>query len=165
MHNTIHQVLRFLFAEVAEAQRIQRRYRACAHRKNIAVNTPHAGCRTLERLNGRWVVMAFNFKHHAPAVADIGKPRVFLAGFHQQLRALAGQRFQPLNRIFIAAMLAPHYGISAQLRKIRCAAQYLFYHPELIRTKSQLFGGFNCCFHVSLYKYRKAQNYETGVRY
>ena len=51
---------------------------------------------------------------------------------HKQPLALAGERLQQMNRVFIGAVLRPHHRVDAQLREIGLSAQKFLYFLELV---------------------------------
>jgi hypothetical protein len=132
MYDAAEEVLGLGIFKIAETQRIQRGNRPRAHRKYITVNAPYPGCRTLERFNGRRVVMRLNLKNHAQSIANIGQARVFFPSLNQQSAPFTGQGLEPTDGVFIAAMLTPHHRISGQLRKIGVPSQDAFYLFEFV---------------------------------
>ena len=109
-----------------EAQRIQQKLRARAHRENVADDSADAGCRALERLDRARVVVAFDLECDRPAVADVDHAGVFFACLDQNVRAGGRKFFQLSARIFVGAMLAPHDREDPQLGEVRFAAENFF---------------------------------------
>jgi len=55
------------------------------------------------------MIVTLNLKRNRQSVADIDESRILFASFHQQMLAVARQRFNERERIFVAAMLRPHH--------------------------------------------------------
>src|SRR5579862_6513563 len=82
------------------------------------------------------MVVAFDFEHRRPAVADIDSAGVLARPLHHQL-ALRRQLSQVDARRFVRAMLRPHHGENAELGVSRCAPYYLFDLAVLVRRESE----------------------------
>ena len=57
--------------EAAESKAVEARDRPRAHREDVSQYSPHARRRALERLDRRWMVVAFDLHDDAIAVADV----------------------------------------------------------------------------------------------
>ena len=66
-------------ARLAEAEPVEQRDRARAHGDDVAQDPADPGCRALERLDGRRVVVALDLERDGLALAEVDDPRV-LAG-------------------------------------------------------------------------------------
>ena len=123
----------------SKAQRVQAKFRPCAHRENVADDSADAGGRALEWLDRARMIVALDLECDRPPVADIHDARVFLASLHENIRPARRKFFQFAPRIFVGTMFAPHHGEDSQLRKIRIAPENFFYALELIRLEAVLF--------------------------
>ena len=108
--------------ERPEAQRVQQRHRARAHREDVADDAADAGGRALVRLDERRVVVRLDLEHRREAVADIDRAGV-LAGPLQHARPFGRQRLQVDARALVAAVLGPHHGEDPELRQVRLASE------------------------------------------
>jgi hypothetical protein len=70
----------------SKPQRIQAKFRARAHRKDIADNSAYTGGGALERFNRAWMIVALHFERDRPTVSDIDDTCIFFAGFDQNAR-------------------------------------------------------------------------------
>ena len=131
-------VLRRFESEVRdrpEAQRIEQKLRARAHRENVANDSADAGRRALERLDRARVIVALDFERDRPAVADVDHAGVFFARPNENVRAGCRKFFQLAPRVFVGTMLAPHDRENSQLGEIRLAAEnfldaFVFFRRE-----------------------------------
>src|SRR5690606_26443481 len=71
-----------LLRDVAESERVELRDGPRTHGEDVAVDAAHTRCRTLVRLNGAGVVVAFDLEGAAPALTDVDEPGVLLPGLH-----------------------------------------------------------------------------------
>ena len=118
-----------------EAQRIEQKLRARAHRENVANDSADAGRRALEWLDRARVIVALDLERDRPAVADIDHAGVFFARPNENVRAGRRKFLQFAPRIFVGAMLAPHDRENPQLGEIRFAAEnfldaFVFFRRE-----------------------------------
>ena len=99
----------FHSADRSEAQGVQAKFRARAHRKNVANDSADAGGRALKRFDRAGMIVALDLERDRPAVADVDDARVFFAGFDQNVRAGGRKFLQFVPRVLVGAMLAPHH--------------------------------------------------------
>ena len=126
-NNAIYKVFIAIYVRVvagdrAEAEGVQTRDGTRAHGEDVAQNPADTGRRALERLDGGRVVVGLHLEDDAPAgVAERHDARVLqragLLGF-----LVLGERLQDGAGVLIAAVLAPHDGVHAQLGVGRDAA-------------------------------------------
>src|ERR1051326_9361888 len=104
-------------------QRIQTKFRARAHRENVANNSADSGGRALERFDGAGMIVGFDLERDCPAIADINYTGVFLARFHQNVWSGGRKFFQFAPRILVRTMLAPHHRKNSELGEVRFASE------------------------------------------
>jgi len=119
------QMLHLRMVRAAEAQRVEVRDGAGAHREDVAQDAADPGRRTLIGLNVRRVVVALHLEDRgellaAGAFADVDDAGIF-AGAADHPRRLGRQLFQMEARAFVAAMLGPHDREDAELDEVRLA--------------------------------------------
>src|SRR5580700_12067204 len=93
----------------AESQRVQKEYRARAHRKNVADNPSNAGCSALEWFDGTGMIVAFHLEGDAPTISNVDHSRVLFSGLHQNFRSGSRKFFEFEAGVLVRTMLAPHY--------------------------------------------------------
>ena len=91
------QVARARMVERAELERVHARDRPRAHREDVAQDSADAGRRALVRLDERRMVVAFDFEHRDPAVADVDRAGVLARPLHHQLARSIGSIFRCLR--------------------------------------------------------------------
>ena len=84
--HTVEQPLGLGVVEVTKAQRIQLGNGTRAHGKDVAVDAPHTGRRSLVGLEGTRVVVALDLERTTDAITDVHNAGVFLACLDQQMR-------------------------------------------------------------------------------
>jgi hypothetical protein len=109
-----------------KAQRVQTKLRACAHSKNVADDTAHAGRGALERLDGARMIVTLHFERDCPAIANIDNSGILFAGFDQNVWAGGGKFFQFFPGIFVRAVFAPHDRENSKLGEVRLATEDFF---------------------------------------
>ena len=119
-HDAVDEVARPRVRWVAEAERVEDRDRAGAHREDVAQDAADAGRRALVRLDGARVVVRLDLERDRQAVADRDDAGV-LAGARDD--ALAGSRQRPQERLraLVRAVLAPHDAEHRELEVVRVA--------------------------------------------
>ena len=100
--------------EFAEAERIDRADRPCAHGENVAHDAAHARGRALEGLDGTGMVVRLDLEGDGDAVAHIDDAGVLFTRAHENLRRLGGEGLEQRAGVLVAAMLAPHHGEDAE---------------------------------------------------
>jgi hypothetical protein len=101
-------------AGITEAERVQERNGPRAHGEDVPENPAHAGGRTLERLDERRMIVAFDLEHHRPAVADVDGTGV-LAGPLEHGGTALREPTQKGPRMLVGAVLGPQRGEETQL--------------------------------------------------
>ena len=128
----------FVFNDWSKPQRIQAKFWARAHCKDIADNSPNTGGCALKRFNRAGMIVTLHFKRDRPTVADIDDTCIFFAGFDQNIRTSSRKFLQLFFRVLVRAVLAPHYGENSQLGKIWLAAQNFLNALEFFRGEAVL---------------------------
>ncbi|MNT25834.1 hypothetical protein D3C72_1613770 [compost metagenome] len=100
------------------------------------MDTTNTGSCTLEWFNCRRVVVAFDFKYYCQAIADIDQTRIFFSRSNHYAFTFFRQLFQVFDGVFVATVLAPHYGVHCSFIEIRGTTQYLFNGFELLFLKA-----------------------------
>ena len=108
--------------ERAEAQRVQQRDRAGAHREDVADDAADAGGRALVRLDEGRMIVRLDLEDRGEAVADVDRAGV-LARPLQDARPAGRQLLQVDARALVAAVLRPHHREDAELGLGRLALQ------------------------------------------
>ena len=116
----VEQATGALGGRIAEAEGVEDRDWAGAHRKDIAEDAADAGRGALEGLDGGRVVVALNLEGHAEAVADVDDARV-LARSLQHRRTIRREAAQYGTRVLVAAVLAPEQREDRELEVIGVA--------------------------------------------
>ena len=137
-----------------EAQRVQAKLRARAHRENIANDSADAGGRALEWFDRARMIVDFDLERDRPAITDIDDAGVFFARLHQNVWAGRGKFPQLAAGIFVGTMLAPHHRKNSQLGEVRFAPENFF--DALIFLRRQAMFGHN---------FRSDLGIENGVRH
>ena len=142
-------------AEVAEAQAVQLGDGARAHGEDVAVDAANPRRRALVGLDGRGVVVTLNFERAAQSVADVDDAGILFASLHEHVGTFLGEGLQPLDRVLVRAVLAPHHRVHAHLCEIGRAAEDGFDLVELFRAQAHLLSlveGCRCngCLHGSV---------------
>ena len=75
----------------SEAQGVEAKLRARAHRENIANDSADAGGGALEWFNRARMIVGFDLERDRPAVTDIDHAGVFFACLHQNVWAGGGK--------------------------------------------------------------------------
>jgi hypothetical protein len=104
--DAVHELLHPGLVELAEAERVEDRDRARAHREDVAQNAADTRRRALERLDERRMIVALDLEDDRPAVADIDRARV-LARALQDVRAGLRQAREEDARVLVGAVLRP----------------------------------------------------------
>ena len=99
----------------AEAQRVQERDGARAHREDVADDAADARRGALVRLDGRWVVVRLDLEDDGEPAANVDNARVLLAGLHAHRLAGSGEAAQQGLGVLIAAVLTPERAEQPQL--------------------------------------------------
>jgi len=101
----------------------------------ISRRIPHSGGRPLVGLDERRMVVAFHFKRHGEAVADIDDAGV-LARPLEHVRSLGGKLFQVMPRALVATVLRPHDREDPKLGIVRFPAEQRDDLPILFRRQT-----------------------------
>ena len=80
----------FWIIQGSEPDGIHDRNGTRAHGKDVAQNSAHPSCRSLERFDEAWVIVRFDLKRDGHTVADIDDSRI-LAGALQHVPAFGRQ--------------------------------------------------------------------------
>ena len=105
-------------------ERIHKGNGARPHCENIANDSPDAGGGSLIRFNERGMIVRLDLEYRHQTVPDIDDPGVLTRPLHDT-GALMRQAAKMDLGAFVAAVLGPHHGEYAELRKGRLAAQDL----------------------------------------
>src|SRR5207247_9427127 len=117
----------------------QAQFRACTHGTDVADNPADTcGC-ALEWFNRARMIVALHLKRDGPTIADIDNPCIFLAGFYQNARPCSWKFLQFFLRVFIGAMLTPHYGENSQLSNIWLEPDDFLNPLQFLRREPELF--------------------------
>ncbi len=108
-------------ARLAETQRVEHGDRAGADGEDVAQDAADAGGGALERLDGAGVVVGLDLERAHEAAADVDGAGV-LAGAHDDVLAVGGQRAQQLLGVLVRAVLAPQQRVHRQLEEVWRAA-------------------------------------------
>src|SRR5437870_4900666 len=125
-------------------ERVEAKFRARAHGKNVANDSAYSGGRALEWLNRAGMIVALHLERDGPAVADIHHTCVFFAGLDQNICPGGRKLLQFSLRIFVRAMLAPHDRENSQLGKVRFATEDFFDPLELLPSEAVPLHEFGC---------------------
>ena len=117
-HHPFQQPLGARVAQITKAKAVQLGNGAGSHGEDVPVDAAHPGCRALIGLNGRGVIVAFNLECTPQSVADVHDACVLFTCFHQHVRTFFGQRFQPLDGVFVGTVLTPHHRIHTHFREV-----------------------------------------------
>src|SRR5215208_1655570 len=109
--------------EAAEAERVEHRDRARAHRKDVAQDSADTRCRALVRLHGRWMVVRFDLEGNGETVPNRNDARVFARSLEHVGRS-RGKCFQNSTRVLVRAVLAPQSADYSELGESRLASQH-----------------------------------------
>ena len=142
-------------AQVAKAQAVQLGDGTRTHGEDVAVDAADPRRRALVRLDGRGVVVALNLECATQPIADVDDAGILFASLHEHVGTFFGEGLQPLDRVLVRAVLAPHHRVHAHLREIGRAAEDGFDLVELFRAQAHLLGlveGCRCngCLHGSV---------------
>ena len=107
--------------ERAEPERVQERYRAGAHREDVADDAADARRGALVRLDGGRVVVRLDLEDDGEPAADVDDARVLLARLHAHGLAGGGEAAQERLRVLVAAVLAPERAEQPQLDAVGLA--------------------------------------------
>ena len=147
-HHAFEQAARLRMLRLAEAQRVEQRDRAGAHRKDVAHDAADAGGRALIRLDEGRVVVALHLEDARLPVVDVDHARI-LAGAADHARAADREFAQVQPRGLVRAMLGPHDREHAQLDIVRLAAEAVEDDAVFLRLEAVLGGlvghGFLLC--------------------
>ena len=108
-----------------EAQAVHVRYRARAHREDVAEDPADAGGRPLVGLDEGGVVVALHLEADRLTVADVDDPGV-LAGPLKDARTLRGEGLEVDARALVRAVLRPHDREDAELGYVGLAPHHLY---------------------------------------
>src|SRR5215212_5369068 len=122
--DAVQQIARTCRVELAEAQRVQHRDRACTYSEDVAQDPADARGRPLERFNRARMVVRLNLEGDRQPVAHVDRAGV-LAGAQEQVRTLGRKPAQQLLRVLVAAVLGPHEREDGQLDVVGLAAELL----------------------------------------
>src|SRR6266850_157462 len=109
---------RFGMLRRPEAQRIEARNGARAHREDVAQDTADTGGRALIGLDVARMVMALHLEHDSLAIADIDDPGILARPLNHPWR-LGRQATQMQPRRFVRAVLVPHRRENPEFRETR----------------------------------------------
>ena len=104
--------------ERAEPQRIQKRYRARAHREDVADDAADARRGALVGLDGGGVIVRFDLEYDGQPAADVDDARVLLSGLHAHGLAGGGEAAQEGFGVLVAAVFAPERAEQPQLHAV-----------------------------------------------
>ena len=122
-----------------EAQRVEAKLGARAHRKDIANNSADARGRSLKWLDRAGMIVTFDFECDCPTVTNIDDAGVFFARSDQNVRTARREFFELFTGVFVRAVLAPHHGKNSELGEIRFAPENLF-DPLKLFWSQTMFG-------------------------
>ena len=114
----------------AEAEAVQQRDRTRAHRDDVPQDSADARGRSLERLDGRRVVVRLHLEGDRDAAAEVDHPGV-LARPLQHALAARGQPLQQPRRMLVPAVLRPEEREDRELEVVRRASKQLLDTVEL----------------------------------
>ena len=115
----------------AEAQPVEQRDRAGAHRDDVAEDAADAGRGALERLDRGRVVVRLDLEGDGDAVAEVEHARVLARALQDALAARRQPPQQP-GRVLVAAMLRPEQREDRQLEVVRSTVEQLPDAIELV---------------------------------
>ena len=134
--------LGFVFIDWSKPQRIQAKFWARAHCKDIPDDPADTGGCALKRFNRAGMIVALHFERDRPTVTDIDNTCIFFAGFDQNIRPSSRKFLQFFFRVLVGTMLTPHYGENSQLGKIWLAAENFVDALEFFRCEAVLLDKF-----------------------
>ena len=109
-------------AGLGEAQAVEQRNRARAHRDDVAEDPADSRRGTLERLDGGRVVVALDLERDREAVAEVENARVLPWPLEHTL-PVARQPLQQQRRMLVAAVLRPEKREDRELEVVRVACE------------------------------------------
>ncbi len=101
-----------------EAKSVEQRHRSRTHRDDVAQDAADAGRGSLERLDGRRMVVRLGLEGDRDSAAEIDHARV-LAGSLQHPLAAARQALEQPRRVLVAAVLGPEQREDRELEIVR----------------------------------------------
>ena len=113
-----------MVVRLREAQAVQDRDRAGAHRDDVAQDAADARRRTLEGLDRRGVVVRLDLEGDGFPLAEVDDARI-LTGALQNAFPLGGKPLEQEGRVLVATVLRPEQGEDGQLEVVRVAAEQL----------------------------------------
>ena len=140
-NHALHEMLHLRMVGPPEAQCVQVRNGASAHRKDIPQDTADAGGSTLIGLDIGGMVMALHLEDRRLTVADIDDAGIF-ARAADHLGTGGRQLLQMQARGFIGTMFRPHHREDAEFGDIRLAAERVQYALIFLRVEAMLAHGF-----------------------
>ena len=109
---------------LAEAQPVEQRDRAGAHRDDVAQDPADPGRSALEGLDRARMVVALDLEGDGLALADVDDARV-LARALEDARPLDREAAQQRRRVLVRAVLRPEQGEDGELEVVRLAPEQL----------------------------------------
>ena len=103
----------------AEAQGVQQRDGAGAHREDVSDDAADACRRALEGLDRRGVVVGLDLEDDGEAAADVDDAGVLGAGGHEHAGRVAGEEAEEGPGVLVGAVLAPERAEEAELEAVR----------------------------------------------
>ena len=103
----------------AEAQGVQQRDGAGAHREDVSDDAADACRRALEGLDRRGVVVGLDLEDDGEAAADVDDAGVLGAGGHEHAGRVAGEEAEERPGVLVGAVLAPQRAEEAELEAVR----------------------------------------------
>ena len=122
-HDAVDEVAGARIRRVAEAERVEDRDRARAHREDVAQDAAHAGGGALVRLHRGGVVVALDLERHGQPVADPDHAGVVAGAGHHAVADRVGRVFEERLGALVRAVLAPHHAEHGQLGVVGVAAE------------------------------------------
>src|SRR5258705_12866906 len=119
----------------AEAQRIEARNGARAHREDVAQDAADTGGRALIGLDVARMVMALHLEHNSLAIADIDDPGMLARPLDPPWR-LGRQATQMQPRRLVRAVLVPHRRENPEFRETRRPPDQLENALVLVRLQA-----------------------------
>ena len=132
----------------AEAQGVQERDGAGAHGEDVSDDAADAGCRALEGLDGRGVVVRLDLEDDGEAAAHVDDAGVLGAGGHEDAGGIAREQAKEGPRVLVGAVLAPEGAEEAELEAVRLPVEAVDDALVLLRTEGDLPEGFRVDGHV-----------------
>ena len=103
---------------LGEAQAVEEGDGTRSHRHDVAEDPPDAGCRPLERLHGRRMVVALDLEGDGEAVSEVEHAGVLTRPLQHALPA-RGEPLQEERRMLVAAVLRPEEREDRELEVVR----------------------------------------------